>query len=247
MGNAVQHGPIRTLVCGNGRMGTLVREAIEKDEAFQLVDQVGIEDVKDLDEGVVPAADLVIDFTNHEMLPHLASYLRVAPAALVSGTTGLSADDEALLDELAQTMPVVQSNNFSLGVAVLRKLTSAAAEALAGFDVEIVETHHNQKVDAPSGTANLLLAAVDPEGSCAVVSGREGFVGARPAREVGMHALRGGTVAGTHEVHFFGTDEEVTLTHRASSRAIFVAGALAAGKAVAWLDAGRYTFEDLVL
>lgn len=243
-----QGAPLRVLVCGNGRMGMLVRAAVEADEAFELVGQVGIDDVAALDAGEgIPEADLVIDFTNKAMLPHLAAYLRRFPAALVSGTTGLNADDQATLDELAQSMPVVWSANYSLGVAVLKRLAAEAAAALAGFDIEIVETHHNQKADAPSGTAKLLLAAVDPEGECDVVSGRDGMVGARPQREIGMHALRGGTVAGTHEVHFFGTDEEVCLTHRAASRQIFVAGAIAAAKRLAGRQPGRYSFEDLML
>lgn len=239
---------IKVLVCGNGRMGALVRAAVETDGAFELVGQVGIEDVDALDEGsAVPAADLVIDFTNRAMLPHLAAYLRKNPAALVSGTTGLDAADQAVLDELAESMPVMWSANYSLGVAVLRRIVAEAAKALEGFDVEIVETHHNQKVDAPSGTAKLLLSAVDPEGECTVASGRDGMVGARPAREIGMHALRGGTVAGTHEVHFFGPDEEVCLTHRATSRQIFVNGAVAAAKRLAGREPGRYVFEDLML
>ena len=238
---------IKTLVCGNGRMGMLVRASVEADEAFELVGQVGIEDVDALDAGDVPAADLVIDFTNREMLPHLAAYLRRSPAALVSGTTGFDEADQAVLDELSAEMPVMWSANFSLGIAVLKRLVAEAAQALEGFDVEIVETHHNQKVDAPSGTAKLLLEAVDPEGSCSVVSGRDGIVGARPQREIGMHALRGGTVAGTHEVHFFGTDEEVCITHRAASRQIFVNGAVAAAKRLAGQEPGRYSFEQLML
>ena len=238
---------IRTLVCGDGRMGALVRAAVEADEAFECVGQVGIDDVDALDAGEVPAADLVIDFTHRDMLPHLADYLEQNHEALVSGTTGLEAEGLQTLDALAKRMPVVHSSNYSLGVAVLKRITSEVARALDGFDVEIVETHHNQKVDAPSGTAKLLLAAVDPEGIYSVKSGRDGMVGKRPEREIGMHALRGGTVAGTHEVHFFGPDEEVCLTHRASSRQIFVAGAIAAAKKLAGREPGLYTFDELVL
>lgn len=237
---------IRTLVCGDGRMGALVRAAVEADEAFECVGQVGIDDVDALDAGEVPAADLVIDFTHRDMLPHLAAYLEQNPAALVSGTTGLEAEGLQTLDALAKRMPVVHSSNYSLGVAVLKRITSEVARALDGFDVEIVETHHNQKVDAPSGTAKALLEAVDPQGECAVVSGREGIVGARPAREIGMHALRGGTVAGTHEVHFYGTDEEVCLTHRAASRQIFVAGAIACAKRLLAAECGFHTFDELM-
>ena len=248
MGSVTSTPPVRTLVCGTGRMGALVRAAVEADEALCLVGQVGIDDVEALEApGALPKADLVIDFTNVAMLPHLAAYLRHVPAALVSGTTGLGPDEQALLDELSQRMPVVWSANYSLGVAVLRRLAAEAAQALQGFDIEIVETHHNQKADAPSGTAKLLLTAVDPDGQCSVAHGRDGMVGARPAREVGMHALRGGTVAGTHEVHFFGLDEEVCLTHRAASRQIFVSGAVAAAKRLVGREPGRYAFEDLML
>ena len=240
--------PIKVLVCGNGRMGELVRATVEADEALEVVGQVGIEDVEALDAGdTIPAADVVIDFTNREMLPHLAAYLRRNPAALVCGTTGFDEKDQATLDDLAMQMPVMWSANYSLGVAVLKRLAAEAAQVLEGFDIEIVETHHNQKVDAPSGTAKLLLSAVDPDEQCTVVNGRDGMVGARPKREIGMHALRGGTVAGTHELHFFGTDEEVTLTHRAASRQIFVNGAVAAAKRLVEQEPGRYSFDELML
>ena len=115
-----------------------------------------------------------------------------------------------------------------------------------GFDIEIVETHHNQKVDAPSGTAKLLLDAVNPAGEFDPVYGREGMCGKRPAKEIGVHALRGGTVAGTHTVHFFGQDEEVALTHRATSRRIFAAGAVSAAKKIVSREAGFYSFDELM-
>ena len=117
---------------------------------------------------------------------------------------------------------------------------------LDGFDIEIIETHHNKKADAPSGTAKLLLAAVDPDGACRPVYGREGMCGARTAREIGVHAVRGGTVAGEHTVAFFGDSEEVRLTHRADSRRIFAAGALRAAKALITRAPGFYTFEEIL-
>ena len=117
---------------------------------------------------------------------------------------------------------------------------------LPGWDIEIEETHHKKKVDAPSGTAKMLIEAADPEGACSLVYGREGILGERPAREIGVHSLRGGTVAGTHEVHFFGTDEELVLTHRAQSRQIFAEGALAAAEKLLAKEPGFYSFEDLM-
>ena len=141
---------------------------------------------------------------------------------------------------------MIWASNYSLGVAALRRATALVARTLAGWDVEIVETHHNQKVDAPSGTAKALLAAVDPTGERPVVGGREGIVGARVPGEIGMHAVRGGTVVGTHEVHFFGTDEEVCLTHRATSRQIFVTGAVAAATRLLAREPGFYDFDTLM-
>ena len=233
------------VLVGAGRMGTLVRQTLEADGGFEIVGVYDVNNADELDEAA-PAADLVIDFSNPAALPHLVAYARRTGAAVVSGTTGLSEEDQAELTALGKTNRVIWSANYSLGVAVLRRVTAEAAAALDGWDVEIVETHHNQKADAPSGTAKLLLEAVDPKGEAVVAYGREGFVGARSKGEVGMHSLRGGTVAGTHEVHFFGTDEEVCLTHRATSRQIFVNGAIAAARKLLSRPAGYYTFDELM-
>ena len=237
---------LSVLVCGNGRMGALVAQLVADAPDLELAGQVGIEDVDVLDAATAPVADVVIDFTHPAMLPHLAAQLRAHPAALLSGTTGLGADEQALLDELAQDMPVCHAANYSLGVAALRAVVAQAARLLPGWDVEIVETHHNQKADAPSGTAKALVACVDPEAERPLVYGREGFVGARTQREIGVHAVRGGTVAGTHEVHFFGPDEELVLTHRATSRAIFANGAVTVARRLAACELGRHELDDLL-
>ena len=233
------------VLIGGGRMGRLMADALAADGTFGLLGTYDVDNCAELD-GAAPAADVAIDFSNRASLSHTLAYVRRTQAALVSGTTGFDEGELASIRSLGEVAPVIWSANYSLGVAVVRRLAAEAARALGDFDIEIVETHHNQKVDAPSGTANLLLAAVDPEGACTVTHGREGFVGARPPREIGMHSLRGGTVAGTHEVHFFGPDEEVVLTHRATSRQIFVMGALAAAKRLVSRPAGFYTFDDLM-
>ncbi len=233
------------VVGARGRMGQLVCATVEADDALELVGRYDVDNIEELDEAA-PAADLVIDFSSPAALAHVMAYVRRTGAALVSGTTGMTEDDLAQLRELGKASRVVWSSNYSLGVAVLRRVAAQAAQALADWDIEIVETHHNQKADAPSGTAKALLEAVDPEGACAVAYGREGIVGARPAREIGMHALRGGTVAGTHDVHFFGPDEEVCLTHRATSRQIFVSGAVACGKRLLAAEVGMHTFDELM-
>ena len=232
------------VIGGSGRMGRLVREELVA-RGFELVGSYDVDNIADLDGGA-PAADVVVDFSAPASLSHVVAYAQRTGAAVVSGTTGLSAEQLSQLRALGEKNRVIWASNYSLGVAVLRRVTAMAAEALADWDVEIVETHHNQKVDAPSGTAKALLAAVDPSGERPVVDGRSGIVGARVPGEIGMHALRGGTVAGTHEVHFFGTDEEVCLTHRAASRQIFVAGAVRAAERLLERDPGFYDFDALM-
>lgn len=232
------------VIGGNGRMGRLVREALLA-RGFELAGSYDVDNIAELDE-VAPVADVAVDFSAPAALPHVLAYARRTGAAVVSGATGYDADQLAGLRALGETNRVIWSSNYSLGVAALRRATALVAEALEGWDVEIVETHHNQKVDAPSGTAKALLAAVDPAGERPVVDGRSGIVGARVPGEIGMHALRGGTVAGTHEVHFFGTDEEVCLTHRAASRQIFVAGAVAAAERLLQRPVGFYDFDGLM-
>lgn len=226
-------------------MGTLIAQALDADGGFELLGTYDVNNICELDQDA-PVAELAVDFSNKAALPHVLAYVERTGARLVSGTTGYAEDELAQIRALGQKTAVIQSGNYSLGVAALRHVTRLAAESLPGWDVEIVETHHNQKADAPSGTANMLLAEIDPEGKDSVVYGREGMVGARPKREVGMHSLRGGTVAGTHEVHFFGQDEEVCLTHRATSRQIFVTGAVAAAKRLLAKEPGFYTFDQLM-
>lgn len=232
------------VVGGEGRMGRLVRAELSA-RGFAIAGSYDADDVCELDEEA-PAADLVVDFSAPAALPHVLAYARRTGAALVSGTTGYAPEQLAELRALGETNRVIWSSNYSLGVAALRRATAMVAAALDGWDVEIVETHHGKKVDAPSGTAKALLAVVDPAGERPVVDGRSGIVGPRRAGEIGVHALRGGTVAGTHEVHFFGSDEEVCLTHRAASRQIFVTGAVAAAQRLLARPAGFYDFDDLM-
>ena len=233
------------VLVGGGRMGKLIDQALSVDGGFLVVGTYDIDNIDELDEQA-PEADLAIDFSNKAALPHVLAYVRRTGAALVCGTTGFSEAEQADIRSLGEVAPVIWSGNYSLGVAALRHATSLVASAVPGWDAEIVETHHNQKADAPSGTAEMLRLAINPEGDRPVVHGREGMVGARTQREIGMHAVRGGTVAGVHEVHFFGQDEEICLTHRATSRQIFVNGAVAAAKRLLGRGNGFYTFDELM-
>ena len=243
---------IKTVIMGTGRMGSLIRTTAKgmTDAAgapvFEVVAQIGFEL-----EGLAstPAADVIIDFSNVATFDAVMDYVERTGTALVSGTTGYSPEQMDRLRELGQTARVMHSGNYSIGVAALRHLVAQATRELPGFDCEIVETHHNQKVDAPSGTANMLLDAViesEPEPGYQAVYGREGMCGARTKKEIGMHSLRGGTVAGVHTVSFFGEDEEVALSHRATSRQIFVNGALAAAQKLVAREPGFYTFDQIM-
>ena len=232
------------VVGGAGRMGRLVREELLA-RGFEVLGSYDVDNIDELD-AAAPAADVAADFSAPAALPHTLAYARRTGAAVVCGTTGLADEQLDELRALGEKNRVIWASNYSLGVAALRRATALVAQTLDGWDVEIVETHHNQKVDAPSGTAKALVAAVDPTGERPVVGGREGLVGARVPGEIGVHAVRGGTVAGTHEVHFFGTDEEVCLTHRATSRQIFVTGAVAAAARLLGREPGFYDFDTLM-
>ncbi len=192
-------------------------------------------------------ADIAIDFSRPETLSAVEEYVRRTGTPLLSGTTGYTEEELERLRALGEFAPVLWAANYSIGIAVFRRALEQISGTLKpSFDIEIEETHHNQKADAPSGTAKLLLSAIDPEGAYTPVYGREGNCGRRGEKEIGVHALRGGTVAGTHTVHFFGPDEELEITHRASSRKIFVNGALAMAKALVAKPKGWYDLDALL-
>lgn len=236
---------MRLLLVGRGKMGRLIEETARLG-GDEVVCALGRDDVDRLG-GMGRTADVVIDFSRPEALPELCSYVRRTGTPLLSGTTGFTAEETARLRELGESAPVLWSANYSLGIAVLvRALRTVSAGLGPDFDIEITETHHGQKEDAPSGTAKLLLEAVDPGGALTPVYGREGRCGRRGRDEVGIHALRGGTVAGTHTVHFFGLDEELEITHRAASRRIFAGGALRAARMLPGRPAGFYGLQQIL-
>ncbi len=235
---------MKIVLSGYGRMGRMVEE-VAAERGHEIVGRM---DIGNLEEWAgLPAADVVIDFSNPAMQQYVNEYIRRTGAALISGTTGYQAEQMEEMKSLAEYAPVLYSANYSLGVAVFRYLLEQIPKEIrAGFDIEILEKHHNKKVDAPSGTAKMLLAAVDPEHTKKVVSGRDGICGARTSDEIGVMALRGGTVAGEHTVYFFGQDETLEITHRAASRRIFAAGAVHAAEALAGRDKGWYQLDEIL-
>lgn len=234
---------MRLFLSGYGKMGHMI-EALALEKGWEIVGHADIDCIENYE--TAPQADACIDFSGVGALPHLLAYVKRTGTPLVSGTTGLTEPDFDALRETAEKVPVIWTANYSTGVAVLRRMLREYAQVLADWDKEIVEKHHNQKVDAPSGTAKLLLEALDPEGQTLVVHGREGLCGKRKKEEIGVFSLRGGTVAGEHTVSFFGEDEVLEITHRAASRKIFAAGALRAAEALAAKPAGWYSLEELL-
>ena len=231
-------------VVGNGRMGQMIDAVCAKGDEIRVAGFVGLDACSSIDE--IADIDAAIDFSYPGNLEALLGSAVRRRLPLVIGTTGLTPQQGDMIRAASAQIPIVWANNFSTGVTVLTRLCRMAAEVLGDdFDIEIAETHHNQKADAPSGTAKALLAAVDPDGAYAVKDGRSGITGKR-GREIGMHALRGGTVAGEHSVHFFGQMEEIELRHRADSREIFARGALRAAKFAVKAKPGLYDMEDVL-
>lgn len=235
---------MRIILVGYGKMGRMIEQiACESgDEIVAVFDEISLKEFSQQEK-----ADVVMDFSRPEALNEICAYVRRTGTALVSGTTGYDAAQREKLLSLGSCAPVMWSANYSIGIAVFVRALAQISDVLKpGFDIEIEETHHNQKADAPSGTAKLLLEAIDPAHELTPVYGREGSCGKRKKTEVGMHALRGGTVAGTHTVHFFGTDEELEITHRAASRRIFADGALQMARRIAGQPAGVYRLQELL-
>lgn len=235
---------MRVVLVGYGRMGRMVEACIAERPGWSVAGIVDPTALASLDSA--PQADVAIDFSYPGDLSALLAQAAMRRMPLVIGRTGLSDAQMRQIDAAAGTIPIVQAGNFSLGVAVMRRMATEMAGALGdGFDIEIVETHHRGKLDAPSGTAQMLLDAVDPTGARPVLHGREGTATAR-GREIGVHALRGGTVCGEHSVHFLGEMESLTLTHRAEGRSVFALGALRAAAFAAKAPPGRYGMEDVL-
>jgi 4-hydroxy-tetrahydrodipicolinate reductase len=219
-----------------GRMGRAIAEAA-----------AGRDDLR-VGEG---EADVFVDFSAPDALAGNLEQALAAGKPILIGTTGLSPDHQALIDTAAREIAVIQAANTSLGVNLLAHLVREAAARLgADWDIEISEMHHRMKADAPSGTALLLgRAAAEGRGvDLDAVSdrGRDGITGPRAPGHIGFAALRGGTVAGEHQVIFAGEGERIELGHRAESRAVFAHGAIAAALWLAGKPAGRYSMADVL-
>jgi len=235
----------------NGARGRMGQALISCAAEFSDLSVVATTDVGDDFPAQLAKADVCIDFSHHSALESIIANCVTAKKILVIGTTGISDAGEEKIHAASKTIPIVYSGNYSTGVNTLLWLTRKAAEILGpSFDLEVIETHHRMKKDAPSGTARMLaqtLAEVRGlQYNRDVRHGRAGDVGARTQTEIGMHAVRGGDVVGDHTVIFAALGERVELSHKASSREIFARGALRAALWVQKQSAGLYDMRDVL-
>lgn len=236
-----------SVVCGaNGAMGKLIC-GILGDEVIGKVSIDGENGVpKTFDELGKVKADVVIDFSHHTAVADVLNYAKSIGAAAVIGTTGHTAEEKELIYAAAKEIPVFYSGNMSLGIAVLCRLAREAAKVFPDADIEIVEIHHNRKVDAPSGTALMLYNAIkevrpEAEAHC----GRAGE-GKREKKEIGISSLRMGSVVGIHEVHIHTGTQVLTLRHEAVTRAMLADGAVDAARFMVGKPVGLYNMENML-
>jgi len=240
----------------NGRMGQMLSELSSKDEEMKVV--AGIEPsgeakndypvYKSFDE-LKETADVIIDFSTASAIDSLLDYCEKTHTPLVLCSTGLSEAQLDRVERLAKVSAVLVSANMSLGINVLLKLLKSVTKTLYenGFDIEIVEKHHNQKLDAPSGTALALADVMKEElDDISYNLDRSKVRKKRERNEIGISAVRGGTIVGEHEVIFAGTDEVIEIKHTAYSRAIFAKGAMSAAKFLSGKSAGKYSMSDVI-
>ena len=238
---------MRAVICGaNGAMGKLIC-GILGEEVVGKVSIDGENGVPRTFDDLGPLrADVVIDFSHHTAAPEVIRYAKAIGAAAVIGTTGHTAEEKALIQAAAKDIPVFYSGNMSLGIAVLCRLAREAAGYFPDADIEIVEVHHNRKVDAPSGTAHMLFEAIHQVRPNAVEHcGRSGE-GKRTKDEIGVSSLRLGSVVGIHEVIIHTGTQCLTLKHEAVTRAMLADGAVDAARFMVGKGKGMYNMESLL-
>ena len=237
---------MKIVLTGYGRMGHMI-EQVAQEKGHEITGRVDVTNVPDLK--TMPEADVVIDFSHPAMLEAVEEYVKRTGAALVSGTTGYDESHMERLQRLSEFAPVVHSANYSMGIALFRHLLQQMPQALLeNFDIEILEKHHNKKVDAPSGTALALADAINEtqDMKYAYSYDRSQERKPREKQEIGISAVRGGTIVGEHEVLFAGEDEVIEFKHTAYSKAVFAKGALEAAKFLAGKPAGKYDMSDVI-
>ena len=249
---------IKIIMAGcNGRMGRVISELVKNDESVEIVAGVDVYDdghndypVFDSIKKIDIAADVIIDFSSIKGLYEMLDFAISKKLPVVLCTTGLDTDMINKVNEASSKIAILRSGNMSLGINTLVKIMETITKTLAeaGFDIEIVEKHHNQKLDAPSGTALLLADAINNEldNSYEYKYDRSQVKEKRKPKEIGISSVRGGSIVGEHEIIFAGTDEVIEIKHTAYSRAIFANGAISAAKFLFNKTAGMYSMKEVV-
>lgn len=246
---------INVLINGiNGRMGTEVLLAIKKSDEFEV--SCGVDkfesnlnvpvytDVNDIQ--IKP--DVIIDFSIPEATMNILEYAKINSIPIVIATTGLSNEQLNLIKEFSQYIPIFHSSNMSYEVNLMSNIVSKLATALKDSDIEIIETHHKNKIDSPSGTALILADSINSARNHEMdyQYNRHAIRKARPQNEIGIHSIRGGTEVGKHSVIFFGEHESFEITHTVTSRSVFAVGALKAAKFLVNQKNGLYNMQNLI-
>ena len=237
----------------SGSMGKVLTKCANEDSELEIVCGASKDDLDvpfktyhKMSE-VEELADVIIDFSHHSTIDDTLSYAIKTKTPIVIATTGFNDEELEKIKKASNIIPIFHSSNMSLGVNVLIKLVKEAAKALNGFDIEIIEKHHNKKLDAPSGTAVMIANGVKevlPDSE--YIYGRHGRSDKRSSNEIGIHAIRGGTIVGEHTTIFAGHDEVVEIKHSAQSKDIFAKGAIAAAKFLVKQEAGYYNMNNML-
>ena len=230
---------IKIIIHGTGTMSSILKNVIEAEEDLEVS---GFADDLTNEKG-----DIIIDFSHFSRIPNMLNFAVNNNIPIVICTTGY--DDKILsqIKEASSKIPILLSSNTSIGINLMNDLVSKMAENLNGFDIEIIETHHNKKVDSPSGTAKTLFNAINQtlENKMNLINGREGNH-KRDKNEIGIHSIRGGSVVGEHRVIFYGDDEAIEIKHTAMSKKIFVYGAIKAAKFLIGKKPNLYGMKDVL-
>lgn len=244
-------------ICGcNGKMGKVIYNCICERNDCKVIAGIDMNTTQYADFPIVSSAeklpvkpDVIIDYSHPSTLDGLLSYSLTNGAAVVFATTGYSDEQIKQIKGASAQIPVFFTFNMSLGINLLVELAKKATAVLGEqFDIEIVEKHHNQKIDAPSGTAIMIADAINSvmDNSCQYMYDRHSQRKKRDKNEIGMHAIRGGTIVGEHEIIFAGHDEVITLSHSAASKEVFATGSINAAVFLKNKSAGLYSMSDLV-
>lgn len=240
---------MRVFIVGiTGAMGETI---VDLDGDFEIAGGIGLEEdidqhrYRDFDD-VDVVFDVIIDFSNKNIVDQAIDFAVDKNVPIVIGTTGLTDKTFEKINQASKTIPIIQSGNYSIGVNAMESIAQIMAEMLKGFDIEMIEKHHNQKVDAPSGTAKMLLDAVKKSRDLEEIYDRHQKHQKRSEDEVGIHTIRAGSIVGEHTVIFAADDEVLELTHRAGSKRIFAEGAIKAAQFLIGKEPGLYDFKELL-